>query len=121
MITLHHLNDSRSQRVLWLLEELGLAYEIVRYQRDAKTMLAPPALVAIHPPEITLRDTAQLFEHDKGFGVHRLHHSNHRIHVAVGDDRRHRADLPLSALPVGLGCAEARLADGDGDLVRVAR
>jgi glutathione S-transferase len=49
MITVHHLNNSRSQRVLWLLEELGLEYEIVRYQRDAKTMLAPPELRAVHP------------------------------------------------------------------------
>ncbi|KPC53338.1 glutathione S-transferase [Amantichitinum ursilacus] len=49
MITVHHLNNSRSQRVLWLLEELGVQYEIVRYQRDAKTMLAPPELRAIHP------------------------------------------------------------------------
>lgn len=49
MITIHHLNDSRSQRVLWLLEELGLAYEVKRYQRDPATMLAPPALRAIHP------------------------------------------------------------------------
>lgn len=49
MITVHHLNDSRSQRVLWLLEELGLPYEVKRYQRDARTMLAPPELRAIHP------------------------------------------------------------------------
>jgi glutathione S-transferase len=49
MITLHHLNNSRSQRVLWLLEELALPYEIVRYQRDPKTMLAPPSLRAVHP------------------------------------------------------------------------
>ncbi|WP_339915396.1 glutathione S-transferase [uncultured Brevundimonas sp.] len=49
MIIVHHLNDSRSQRVLWLLEELGLAYEVKRYQRDAKTSLAPAALKAIHP------------------------------------------------------------------------
>ena len=49
MIVVHHLNNSRSQRVLWLLEELGLPYEIKRYERDAKTMLAPPALKAIHP------------------------------------------------------------------------
>jgi glutathione S-transferase len=49
MITVHHLNNSRSQRILWLLEELGLPYEIKRYQRDAKTMLAPPELRAIHP------------------------------------------------------------------------
>jgi glutathione S-transferase len=49
MITVHHLNNSRSQRVLWLLEELGVAYEVERYERDPKTMLAPPALLAVHP------------------------------------------------------------------------
>ncbi len=49
MLTVHHLNNSRSQRVLWLLEELGLEYHIERYQRDAQTMLAPPALRKIHP------------------------------------------------------------------------
>ena len=42
MIVVHHLNNSRSQRILWLLEELGLPYEIKKYQRDPKTMLAPP-------------------------------------------------------------------------------
>lgn len=49
MITVHHLNNSRSQRVLWLLEELELPYEIVKYERDPKTMLAPPELKKIHP------------------------------------------------------------------------
>jgi glutathione S-transferase len=49
MITVHHLETSRSQRVLWLLEELGLPYEIVRYRRDPRTRLAPPELKAIHP------------------------------------------------------------------------
>ncbi len=49
MITVHHLNNSRSQRVLWLLEELGLPYEVRRYERDAKTSLAPPELKAVHP------------------------------------------------------------------------
>jgi len=49
MITVHHLNNSRSQRVLWLLEELGLPYEIRKYERDAKTMLAPPELTKVHP------------------------------------------------------------------------
>jgi len=49
MITVHHLNNSRSQRVLWLLEELALPYEIVHYQRDPDTMLAPPSLRAVHP------------------------------------------------------------------------
>jgi glutathione S-transferase len=49
MIIVHHLNNSRSQRVLWLLEELGLPYEIKRYERDPKTNLAPPELKAITP------------------------------------------------------------------------
>ena len=49
MITVHHLNDSRSQRVLWLLEELAVPYEIKHYQRDATTRLAPPELKAVHP------------------------------------------------------------------------
>src|ERR1039457_7564456 len=49
MITVHHLNNSRSRRVLWLLEELGVEYEVKRYERDPKTMLAPPSLRAVHP------------------------------------------------------------------------
>ncbi|RYZ12636.1 MAG: glutathione S-transferase [Comamonadaceae bacterium] len=66
MITVHHLNNSRSQRVLWLLEELDLPYEIVRYQRDAKTMLAPPELRRVHPlgksPVVTTDDGLTLAE-----------------------------------------------------------
>lgn len=49
MIIVHHLNNSRSQRVLWLLEELGVTYEIKKYERDPATMLAPPALMDVHP------------------------------------------------------------------------
>ena len=49
MLIVHHLNNSRSQRVLWLLEELGVPYDIKRYERDPKTMLAPPSLKAVHP------------------------------------------------------------------------
>ncbi|MDR6538794.1 glutathione S-transferase [Variovorax soli] len=66
MITVHHLNNSRSQRVLWLLEELGLPYEIVYYQRDSKTMLAPSSLRAMHPlgksPVVTTDDGLALAE-----------------------------------------------------------
>ena len=62
MITVHHLNNSRSQRILWLLEELGLEYEVKRYQRDRQSMLAPPELRAVHPlgksPVITDGDLA---------------------------------------------------------------
>ena len=72
MIVVHHLNDSRSQRVLWLLEELGLPYEIKHHQRDAKTMLAPPELLAAHPlgkspvitdAGVTLAETGAIVEY----------------------------------------------------------
>jgi glutathione S-transferase len=60
MLKVHHLNNSRSQRILWLIEELGVDYEIVFYQRDATTRLAPDSLKAIHPlgksPVITDQD-----------------------------------------------------------------
>ena len=49
MITVHHLNNSRSQRVLWLLEELLVPYEVRKYERDAQTMLAPASLMKVHP------------------------------------------------------------------------
>ena len=49
MITLHHLNNSRSQRILWLLEGLETDYEINKYERDKVTNLAPPELLAVHP------------------------------------------------------------------------
>ena len=66
MLTVHHRNNSRSQRILWLLEELALPYEIVRYQRDAKTMLAPPELRRVHPlgksPVVTSDDGLTLAE-----------------------------------------------------------
>ena len=61
MLTVHHLENSRSQRILWLLEELGAEYEIRRYNRNAKTMLAPPELKQVHAlgksPLITDGDT----------------------------------------------------------------
>jgi glutathione S-transferase len=72
MITLHHLNNSRSQRLLWLLEELGLKYKIKFYQRDARTMLAPDALREIHPlgkspvitdGKITLAESGAIIEY----------------------------------------------------------
>jgi glutathione S-transferase len=72
MIVVHHLNNSRSQRVLWLLEELGLPYEIKHYQRDAQTHLAPPALLAVHPlgkspvitdGDVTVAETGAIVEY----------------------------------------------------------
>ncbi len=71
-IVVHHLNNSRSQRVLWLLEELGLSYDVERYERDAKTMLAPASLRRVHPlgkapvicdGEITLAETGAIVEY----------------------------------------------------------
>jgi glutathione S-transferase len=72
MLIVHHLNDSRSQRVLWLLEELGVPYEVKRYQRDPKTMLAPAELRTVHPlgkapvisdGEITLAESGAIIEY----------------------------------------------------------
>ena len=72
MITVHHLNNSRSQRVLWLLEELGLDYEVRHYQRDQQTMLAPPELRIVHPlgkspvitdGDITVAETGAIIEY----------------------------------------------------------
>jgi glutathione S-transferase len=72
MITVHHLENSRSQRVLWLLEELGLPYEVRRYQRDPKTLLAPPELARVHPlgkspvitdGEITVAESGAIIEY----------------------------------------------------------
>lgn len=66
MIVVHHLENSRSQRVLWLLEELGLEYEVVRHARDPDTMLAPPELRQVHPlgksPVVVAGDGAVLTE-----------------------------------------------------------
>lgn len=72
MIVVHHLNNSRSQRVLWLLEELDLEYEVIRYERDPETMLAPAALQKIHPlgkapiltdGELTLAESGAILEY----------------------------------------------------------
>jgi len=72
MITVHHLNNSRSQRVLWLLEELGVDYEIRKHERDPKTMLAPPALREVHPlgkspvitdGEVTVAESGAILEY----------------------------------------------------------
>jgi glutathione S-transferase len=74
MLTVHHLENSRSQRVLWLLEELGLPYEVRHHARDPQTMLAPPALLQIHPlgkspvltddaPGLTVAETGAIAEY----------------------------------------------------------
>jgi glutathione S-transferase len=93
MITVHHLNNSRSQRVLWLLEELGLPYEIQKYQRDPNTMLAPASLLKVHPlgksPVITDDGTTVA---ESGAIVEYLveRYGNGRLAPAVGTPERLR-------------------------------
>jgi len=103
VITVHHLNHSRSQRVLWLLEELELPYELVKYERDPKTMLAPKSLEAIHPlgkspviteGDATIAESGAILEylvetHGKGrfappAGTAAHHHYRYFMHYAEG-------------------------------------
>jgi glutathione S-transferase len=133
MITVHHLNNSRSQRILWLLEELGLDYEIVRYQRDAVTKLAPPELLQVHPlgkspvvtdGELTLAESGAIVEyfverHGHGALVppagtpERLRYT-YWLHFAEGTampmmvmklvfNRVERAPMPFFAKPIARG------------------
>lgn len=93
MIVLHHLEHSRSQRVLWLLEELGLAYEVKHYKRDRKTMLAPPELKQVHPlgksPVIT--DGAVTVAESGAIIEYLLDaHGNGRLRPPPGTDERRR-------------------------------
>ena len=89
MLVVHHLNDSRSQRILWLLEELGAPYEIKHYQRDATTRLAPPELIAVHPlgksPVIT--DDGRVV-HESGAIIDYIirRHGGGRLAPALGSD-----------------------------------
>ena len=91
MIVVHHLEDSRSQRVLWLMEELGTPYEIKRYQRDPKTMLAPPELLAVHPlgkspvivdGDLTIAETGAIVEYLVG------RYGGEHLGVPAGDTDR---------------------------------
>ena len=135
MITVHHLNNSRSQRILWLLEELGVPYEIKHYQRDAKTMLAPPELRAVHPlgkspvisdGELVLAESGAVIEYlaDR-YGAGTLIHAhgtperlrcNYWLHYAEGSAmpplllklvlrRVETAPMPFFAKPVAKGIA----------------
>ncbi|RZL35591.1 MAG: glutathione S-transferase [Rubrivivax sp.] len=135
MITVHHLNNSRSQRVLWLLEELGLPYEIKHYQRDAKTSLAPPELRQVHPlgkspvitdAGLTVAESGAIIEYlvDK-YGAGRLKPSgeqdllNYRyfMHFAEGSampplvmklvfNKIKRAPMPFFVKPIAKGIAD---------------
>lgn len=135
MITVHHLNNSRSQRVLWLLEELGLPYEIRHYQRDANTSLAPPELRQVHPlgksPVITdggltVAESGAILEYlvDK-YGQGRLKptdeqgllHYRYFMHFAEGSamppllmklvfNKIKRAPMPFFVKPIARGIAD---------------
>ncbi len=121
MITVHHLNNSRSQRVLWLLEELGLEYSIEKYQRDAESNLAPAALLKLHPlgkspvlsdGEQTIIESAAIID----YLVRR--HGNGLLAPAVGTDA-HEQYLQWmhysegsAMLPLMLKMYTGRLPDG---------
>jgi glutathione S-transferase len=136
MIVVHHLNNSRSQRVLWLLEELGVDYDIRRYQRDPETMLAPPELRAVHPlgkspvitdGELTLAESGAIIEYlvDR-YGNGRLApprgsperlHYTYWLHYAEGSamppllmklvfQRVRSARMPFLIKPVARGIAD---------------
>lgn len=141
MITVHHLENSRSQRVLWLLEELGLPYEVRRYERNRQSMLAPPELKQVHPlgkspvitdGDITVAETGAIVEYlVDGPGGGRLKPSagtpEHRryvywLHFAEGSamppllmklvfDRIRRAKVPFLIKPVVRGIADKVVAD----------
>jgi glutathione S-transferase len=133
MITVHHLNNSRSQRVLWLLEELGLPYEIEHYQRDPQTMLAPDSLLKVHPlgkspvltdGDVTLAESGAIIEYlVERYGNGRLipqpgtperRHYNYWLHFAEGSampplllklifDRIPTMPMPFFARPIARG------------------
>ncbi len=135
MIVVHHLNNSRSQRLLWLLEELGLEYEIKRYQRDPRTMLAPASLREVHPlgkspvitdGETTLAESGAIMEYlIERYGAGRLIppagtterlRYTYWMHFAEGSampplvmklifDRMEKGPMPFFVRPVARGIA----------------
>jgi glutathione S-transferase len=135
MITVHHLNNSRSQRVLWLLEELGLPYEIKHYQRDAQTNLAPPELRRVHPlgkspvitdDGLTVAESGAILEYLverygngrlKPTGDQELLHYRYFMHFAEGSampplvmklifNKIKRAPMPFFVKPIAKGIAD---------------
>jgi glutathione S-transferase len=89
MIVVHHLNDSRSERILWLLEELGVPYEVKHYQRDAATRLAPAELTAIHPlGKSPVISDGERVVHESGAIIDYLirRHGGGRLAPALGSD-----------------------------------
>lgn len=116
MIVVHHLNNSRSQRVLWLLEELDLPYEVKRYERDKGTMLAPPALRAVHPlgKSPVISDGAATVA-ESGAIVEYLveHHGEGRLRPPPGTAERLRERFVAPQIERHLDFLENELADRD--------
>ena len=125
MIVVHHLNDSRSQRILWLLEELGLPYEIKAYQRDAATRLAPPELTDVHPlgksPVVT-EDGTTIAESGAIIDYVLRHHAAGRLAPPIGtrDYEAHQQWLHYAEgsamLPLMLNMYVARLGEAGAPL-----
>ena len=140
MITVHHLNNSRSQRVLWLLEELGLPYEVKRYERNATTNLAPPELKRVHPlgkspvitdEQLTVAESGAILEYlVERYGQGRLKptdeqgllHYRYFMHFAEGSampplvmklifNRIKRSPMPFFAKPIAKAIAD-KVLDG---------
>ena len=140
MITVHHLEHSRSQRVLWLLEELRLPYEVQRYERDKKTSLAPPELQSIHPlgkspvitdGKVTVAETGAIVEYlveqagdalRPAAGTPERHRYTYWLHFAEGSampplvmalvfNRIKKAPMPFFARPIAKAIAD-KVLDG---------
>lgn len=134
MIKLHHLNNSRSQRVLWMLEELGLDYELVRYERDPQTLEAPASLRQVHPlgkspvledGDLVLAESAVIIEYlAEHYGPHLLPEAgtaarrqcNYWLHYAEGSlmplllmklifQKVKSGPMPFFAKPIAKGIA----------------
>ena len=108
-LVVHHLNNSRSQRVLWALEELGLPYEIKHYQRDAVTNLAPPELKAVHPlgKSPLLEDNGTVIE-ESGAIIQYLLDKKGKVTGTVEDyNNKVRVDVAKSIGPEAAGLPAA--------------
>ncbi len=148
MIILHHLNNSRSQRILWLLEELEIPYRIQPYQRDRKTQLAPPELKQVHPlgkspvitdGEITVAESGAIIEYlvwnyardrllpEPGSADHRQY--TYWMHFAEGSlmpplvmklvfDKVRSAPVPFFLKPVTHGIADKVMSSFVGPNIR---
>ncbi len=125
MIRIHHLNNSRSQRILWLMEELGLPYEIVKHQRDSVTNLAPPSLLAVHPlgkapvlvdGDITIAESGAIVEYViRTYGLGRLMPDDSPRDLARYSELLHYAE-GSAMLPLMLHLYVGRLGDAGAPL-----